>query len=232
MIPEDVLPKTHWQGDIHALAVKVRRMPMLARELHLVHLVQAISERWREAADLYTVSDEAPVTAWIIRRKSDLVLPQDEPEDDEIESVVDDPADMLWLSEGVSQLQEALRLAQRYHERLVSEDAMDVYHPVKGASVAKLIASWPHLRTRKTVPALHHVAAEEDPLERRIHRVWEKVHQAVDGVSFGEVVQSHTPHEVVGTFLAVVHLWHQNRLTVIQEMPFEEMWLCEVKEGT
>ena len=227
MIPEEVLPaERSWQGDIQALALKVRRSPMLARELHLVYLVQFVSERWREAADLQTVSDEAPVTAWIIRRKSDLVLPQRQVAgEDALEESGADGTDALWLAGAVQGLRSVFEAAQMYHGHASHSGDHEVYHPVKGADLLKLVGSWPQLRPPKPAIAPQLVRDDEYPLEQRMEWLLRTLHQRAGLVGFRDVADSPQPGEVVGAFLAVVHLWHQNQIAVHQDSAYDEIWL-------
>ncbi len=225
MIPEDVLPQEiDWHGDVQALAGKVRRSPQFARDLHLTHLVRFVSARWRTSVDLYTVSDEAPLTAWIIRRKSDLVLPQPEEEAPPDEAEPSAQRENLWLESASAALQELLRESNLWHMRPQGIRPMPLYHPVKGASAAKLTSSWPRLRPARVAP-MHFLDPDDDPLPTRMARVVALLRDTGSPTVFTDLLTDQSTPEIVSTFLAVVHLWHRRTVDVQQSAAYQEIWV-------
>ncbi|WP_028962986.1 hypothetical protein [Sulfobacillus thermosulfidooxidans] len=214
-----------WEENVQALALKVRRRPLFARELRLLQLVRFLSERWRTVSDLQTVSEEAPVTAWIIRRKSDVVLPQVEPENEpEVLEPVEE-YDEAWIEPATMALQQLWHSAQAFYSRPVSLHSAHPYRPIKGATVWKLAWSWPRLRVPKSSIPERVVTAENDPLEVRMDQFMRRLRSYERPVPFELMVNAHQPSEVVTTFLAMVHLWHRQEVQVEQPGAFDPIWI-------
>ena len=211
--------------DLKDLAIKVRQNPGVARDLTLFYLVRKLSERWRFIRDLQLVSEEAPVTAWIIRRKSDLVLPQKEPEPEPQTSENIGPRDDRFLRKAVDVLQNLRIKSQGLYSRPVSVKPCGYYHPVKGAEAKKLVKAWPKLRQRPTPVLPRVIKAETDPLDVKISQFLDRLYDYGRPMSFDMAVEKKNPQDTGATFLAMIHLWHQNRVELNQEKPYDAIWI-------
>ncbi len=224
--PEPFEVNSPWRN-LRELAVQVRRRPMIVRDLRLLQLVRYLSERWRVVSDLQTVSEEAPVTAWIIRRKSELVLPQPEPEtDDAEEQVQDEPGDELteWASDILRQLYDS---AQGFYFRPRIQEPLRPYRPIKGATTQKLMRSWPGLRARKPSVVPRVVQVDTDPLEAVMDRLVCQLEMEHQPLEFDALLKGRQqPSEVTTTFLGMVHLWHRQMLEIEQRQAYDPIWIA------
>ncbi len=217
---------TDWEGDLQLLASKVRRRPVIARELRLFYLVRFLAKRWRIVRDLQLVSEEAPVTAWIIRRKSDLVLPQKDPEPESEVPTAESRREDVFVRQATEALQGLWAMAQDTYARPVTEHPASRYRPVKGADPEKLAAAWPKLRVKSAAVPQRVVKAESNPLDERISRVLHRLHDYGRPLTFDMTVEHKNPADIGNTFLAVVHLWHQEAVELNQEKPYDAIWIA------
>ncbi len=220
-----VRDNVEWVDDVNALALRVRKDPVVARELTLLHLVRNLSQRWRIVHDLQVVSDEAPVTAWIIRRKSDVVLPQKEPEAESNSSLDKNTREEDFLREAVHTLHDLWSLGQEIYSRPVSVQSERRYRPIKGADLGKLARSWPKLRVRTRAVAPRVIKAESDPLDAKIAQIMNRLSEYGCPLSFDTTIEDKSPQSISTTFLAMIHLWHYKTVELNQENPYDTIWI-------
>lgn len=203
------------------LASQVRRKPELARQLVVADLVRSLTLRWRVQVDMLSVSDEVPVTAWIVRRKAEgLVAPEVAASDPEIFDPALRPA---WMAEAIDKLSARYLAAHHFHHppaRQVPRPRV----PVKDPSLWKLAWSWPRLKP-KVEPPRQVVKLETQPLSTRIREVESRLEGHTEGLAFGVLCGSKAPDQVVGTFLAVVHLWHRRSVNLVQPGVYGSIWV-------
>ncbi len=215
LTPQDNAPITE-------IASRIRRQPHWVLSLLVSSLVHEASERWRGAQDLLEVTDEVPVTAWVVRRKSDLLLPGAAPEEDVLP---EEPIDAApWLSSATGHLRALQAQAAHLHARrpcLVPKSPA----PVKGASPWKLAWSWPKLKI-PTAIAPRLIQPEVDPVRERLARIRHRLTSApLNGLGFDELVDSPQTIDRIMTFLALTQLWHTNELTMEQSHAYGKIWV-------
>lgn len=212
-----------FDGDLRALADRLRRHPGEARHLRVKAMVASLSERWREAPDMLSVSDEVPVGAWVVRKKVHELLPRPEDPADEPDSVwtgaVPD-----WIRAAVAGLAprletQALSFPRPEHPARERKPA-----PVKAASTAHLASAWPRLRPPRKLPPVR-VNPEPDPLERRLERLRSLLRER--GRWRFPPAERYSRRETVALFLALLVLWHQGEVGIGQrawDEPMEVEW--------
>lgn len=201
---------------------RIRRQPEWVLSLVVSSLVHEASERWREAQDLLQVTDEVPITAWVVRRKSDLLLPGAMPEED---PVVAEPGDAApWIPQAV----DGLTLLQiRAQERHAGHCRIEPGPPppVKGASPWTLAWSWPKLKIPK-LSAPTRIRPEVDPVRERLARIRDRMRSTgSNGIGFDELVGSARTTDRVMTLLALTQLWHRQELALEQSQAYGPIWI-------
>ena len=204
---------TEFDGNLVRLTERLRRHPEEVRELRVLHLVQTMIEKWNAQEDPVESSDEVPATAWIVRRKIEMVLPvpsvpEPGPDDTPQEK---EPVDATWVASASSHLQYLQHIAGRHHRRQISNWPKPL-RPVRGRDIQSLPLAWPHLKLRKG-PSPTKVFREADPLPARIER-WRQ------WLAHGHRVQFPDPglsrQEVVAMFIALILLWSRDEVFVDQ----------------
>ncbi len=207
---------------ITEIASRVRRHPEWVLSLLVSSLVHEASERWRGAHDLLEVTDEVPITAWVVRRKSDLLLPGATPAE---EPGVEEPGDAApWIPQSVQDLRVLLAQAQERHggcRRLEPGPPA----PVKGATPWTLAWSWPKLKIPKmTTPT--RIQPEVDPVRERLARIRDRMKSdGLNGIGFEDLVGSPRTLDRVATFLALTQLWHRRELVLEQTQAYGPIWV-------
>ncbi|MCL4318468.1 MAG: hypothetical protein M1596_01000 [Firmicutes bacterium] len=208
---------------INDLADQVRRHPELVLSLEVLGLVRHYQARWKEAHDLLDVTDEVPVTAWVVRRKSDMLLPRPANQDEEVtdQSQAEDSA--FWLSWAVTALQDRFQVAEQTHWRPPTI-APNRVTEVKDATVWKLAWSWPKVKppANRPVQIIH---PEPDPIGDRLRRIRAHLQRVSAPVALTALMNSNAALETVLTFSAVIQLWHQDEIDVSQIAPFQPVWI-------
>lgn len=214
-----------FDGDIEKLVAILRRHPDEARQLQALVIVQSMSQQWRDAESVLDITDEVPLTAWVVRKKAESLLPR--PQEDAIAETInpyDNVAWQQWLMETREGLEELFAASKQYHGGDRNSRHVLIRPGIKGASLGKLMASWPKLRPKKA-PTPRIVAVDSDPLGVRIERVQQIVRETGERVSFAFLNQEPTAQEIVGNFLAVIHLWNQRIINVSQAYSYGDIWL-------
>lgn len=220
MTPEELTVEQH--HGIAEIASKVRRQPRWILSVLVSSLVHEASERWRETQDLLEVTDEVPVTAWVVRRKSDLLLPGEVSEEEALPEGSTDVAP--WIPSAIEQLRRLQENASHCHARSPRLDPMPPA-PVKGASPWKLSWSWPKLKAPKSV-APHVIRPEADPVRERLAKIRRRLDAApYHGIEFNDLIDSPHPTDRIMTLLALTQLWHVNELTLEQTQAFGPIWV-------
>lgn len=207
---------------ISEIASRIRRQPQWVLSLVVSSLVHQASERWREAEDLLGVTDEVPVTAWVVRRKSDLLLPGAIPDED---ITPDEPTDRAsWISFATEQLTTLQSQAARHHARRPRQQLRSPA-PVKGASAWALAWSWPKLKLPK-VTAPRVIQPQADQVRERLARIRHRLAAAPNhGMGFDELVESSSRLDRITTLLALTQLWHTSELNLEQNHAFGPIWV-------
>lgn len=211
-----------FDGDIARLAAEVRRSPERALAIRATQVVRFMIGQWREADDLYALTDEMPLTAWVVRKKAAVIVPvpASEPEDDAAPLDTGDWAD--WRELGVRTLKTLYQRGQASWGRAPSNLPRPPA-PVKQATVWRLAWSWPRVRPPRVVPPVV-VAAEDDPLARRIDRLRAALARAEEPIAFGGL-GFRTAADRVPAFLALLHLWQRDEVALTQADSYQEIWM-------
>jgi chromatin segregation and condensation protein Rec8/ScpA/Scc1 (kleisin family) len=211
-----------FDGNLIRLTERLKRHPEEARQLHALKLVQTMVEKWNAQDDPVESSDEVPATAWVVRRKIEMVLPRPalaepaEPESLASPAVTD--SDHAWLEPAIACLRHLRANTSRHHERPRGEWPK-ARHPVRGRSIETLPRAWPRLKPRTTA-APTTVLRETDPLPKRVER-WRQALAPGRPVFFPD---EQTPRqEVVGMFIALLLLWSSGEVSVHQHAMFEPL---------
>lgn len=201
----------------------LRRRPWLARELKVYHVVQTMAGRWRDAQDVLEVTDEVPMTAWIVRKKAEVLLPPDpgaqaaepfEPENDTRPG---------WLDHAVFALQRRWEEALRMHERPVGFRPR-VRAPVKNPSPWKLAWAYPQVRVKPSTPP-QVVHSEPDPIADRWEMIRAELARRGGRLTFDEL-PARNPRARAGNFVALVQLWQSQEIELVQTDAFGVLWIC------
>lgn len=218
-ISETVHPRN---TGITEIASRVRRHPEWVLSLLVSSLVHEASERWRGAQDLLEVTDEVPITAWVVRRKSDLLLPGAPPAE---EPLVEEPGEAApWIPQAVEELRVLLARAQERHFgcRRIEPGPPP---PVKGATPWTLAWSWPKLKRPKVI-APTRIRPETDPVRERLARIRDRMKTiGLNGIGFEELVGSARTTDRVTTLLALTQLWHRQELALDQSQAYGPIWV-------
>ena len=209
-----------FDGNLIQLIDRLKRHPEEARHLSALQMVLTMIEKWNAQEDPVESSDEVPTTAWVVRRKIEMILPADKaPELSEEELAPDnEPSDRRWLAPSVVALQQLQQRAGQYHARPVAQWPPRLC-PVLGRSLESLPLAWPHLKIRKA-PAATRVYREVDPLQTRIDR-WYQWLLASPRMQFPSSELSRS--EVVAMFIALMLLWSQGEVSVDQTAIFQPL---------
>ncbi|MCY0899459.1 MAG: segregation/condensation protein A [Firmicutes bacterium] len=199
-----------------ALAERVRRHPELACEMDVSELALWVRSRWREYSDLLQSSEEVPTAAWIVRKKAEgLVRPEPVAEEAPSREVLNSrPA---WLSQAVAELQGMEHQAARYWGGPVRLGSPPP-RPVRDASPWTLCWSFPTLPPEPP-QRTHVVRRSYDSLADEMSQVMHALARRSPAL-FDELVAGQPWARRVSQFLAIVHLWHQRRVSVEQHEPF------------
>ncbi|PSR33513.1 MAG: hypothetical protein C7B46_09540 [Sulfobacillus benefaciens] len=208
---------------INDLAERVRRHPDMVLSIEVLGLVRHYQARWREAQDLLDVTDEVPVTAWVVRRKSDMLLPRPADPEPEVFDASESEDSALWLSWAVAELQARFQAATQTHRRPPTITPNRVT-AVKDASPWKLAWSWPKVKPLANRP-VQIIPPEQDPIGERLRRIRALLQEVSEPIALTALVDSHMPRETVLTFSAIVQLWHQDEIAVSQNAPFQQVWI-------
>ncbi|MCY0877630.1 MAG: hypothetical protein OWU84_01615 [Firmicutes bacterium] len=213
--------------DLKALAEQIRRRPQLACDMDVSELAEWVRNRWRAYSDLLQSSEEVPTAAWIVRKKAEgLVRP--EPSEEEPAAPVVGEARPAWVSQAAAALEAQAVRASRYLAG-PPRGGPSSPRPVRGASPWTLAWSYPRLPPAPRMRT-HVVPRRYDSLKEEMNQVLR--HLQEDGsTSFEELARGQPWPRRVGQFLAIVHLWHQQRILVEQREAFGPLWLGLPREG-
>lgn len=223
-----VLGEGDFDGNVLALADQLRRRPFLAREVQVRLVVEAMSRKWRVVQDMLDVSDEVPVTAWIVRRKAEVLLPRSESSEEPVADADPLSPDATWLPEARAFLTALLDRAASIHPREQGEP-LSSRAPVKDASPWTLAWAYPKIPQR-SAPRSQTVALDPDPIEHHIARI-RSILREREWVRFRELTGGQNRRKTVVTFLAMVHLWHHREIYAEQQESYEELHLRRTEGG-
>lgn len=205
-----------FDGNLAGLTARIRRHPDEARHLRVLELVRTMRDKWTAEPDPVDACDEFPSTAWLVRRKVEMVLPRPPREDAETLAEAA-PADTGFLGEAVEALRRRYQEASAYHFRMAAPPT-GVHRSVAGATLQRLAAAWPRLRSRP-VPPVVRVKADEDPIVDRVER-WRQLLRG-GPVRFPRPREARS--EVVGMFVALLGLWAGGEVHIRQEQPYSPL---------
>ncbi|MHB1953407.1 MAG: hypothetical protein ACYCOU_06620 [Sulfobacillus sp.] len=202
---------------LNEVAARVRRHPEWVLSLAVAGMVRQFALRWQQAENLLDVTDEVPVTAWIVRRKSDLLLPRNEEPENDNETALPQ-TETSWLGPLISHLQELQTAANKRHRRRTT------FRPqkrvsVKGATLWKLAWSWPRIKEVVVQPP-QIIRAQTDPIGERLFRVRKQLASDPRWFSLNELTQSSARRDLVLTILAITQLWHAEEVDLDQRHPY------------
>ncbi|PSR22846.1 MAG: hypothetical protein C7B45_05080 [Sulfobacillus acidophilus] len=208
-------------GNLQDVANRIRKEPRLVQTMDVSLLLQEAVGRWRQYADLLEASEEVPVAAWIVRRKVEGLVRPDEPAP---EPIAFDPASRAsWPSRAAEMLQLQQIRAGRFVPRAGQPPVWTRPAPVKDANVWKLVWSFPRLRPRREVSV---ALVERKTASLRDHmQFWETRLNQQQRIVFEDEMGDLPRREWAGYFLAVVHLWHQQSVRIIQTKAFDHLIL-------
>ena len=216
-------PTPEFDGDIARLAAEVRRSPERALAIRAAQVVRFMIGQWREADDLYALTDEMPLTAWVVRKKAAVIVPPPASEAEEDDAAPRDTGDWAeWREFGVRTLKTVYQRGQASWGRDPTIPPRPPA-PVKQATVWRLAWSWPRVRPPRVVPPVM-VAAEDDPLSRRIERLRAALAESEGPIAFGGLGLSSAVDQVPA-FLALLHLWQRDEVAVTQTDSYQEIWM-------
>ncbi|CAB1128697.1 conserved protein of unknown function [Candidatus Hydrogenisulfobacillus filiaventi] len=208
-------------GELAGLARQLKAQPHKARDLVLRAVVARATRRWRTAPDPLAWSDEMPLCAWMVKRKSQAVLPGAEADEEPSAPPEPAPDPLPWRQAGAA-LAALAREGARLRYRPPAPPRQPP--PVAGADPARLAAAFPRLRPRPLPPPrvvvrppllLPDVMARlEAALAAGGIYDLEALCPALNLCSRGERGAR------AAVFLAAVVLWHQGRITARQSEPF------------
>ncbi len=211
-----------FDGNLIQLTERLRRHPEEAKTLNVHEFVHAMVEKWRTDRDLIEVSEEVPQTAWVVRRKVEMLLPAPKPPpEDPMESAPDPDARRDWVTPAVATLKRAQAEALRYHFRPRSSQPPR-FRPIRGRQIGELPLAWPKLKRRISPPPTR-VYREVDPVGARLRR-WQ------EWLSREEPARFPPPdwprEEVVRMFIALLTLWSNGEVVIDQAGTFNplEVW--------
>ncbi len=207
-----------FDGNLARLTERLRRHPEEAKALNVHDFVCAMVETWRGERDLSQVSDEVPQTAWVVRRKVEVLLPAPEPPaEDGTESASESPV-RDWVDLAVANLKHIQAAALRYHFR--PRGAWPPRsRPVRGRQITELPSAWPKLK-RRTSPPPSRVYRDVDPLVERVRR-WREWLSREEPARFPPPEWSR--EEVVRMFIALLTLWSNGDVVIEQAGTFHPL---------
>lgn len=220
---------TEWLSlDPMRVVERVRRQADGLRSLPVAAWVAALADHWLRADDLLAVGDEVALAAWVVRRKAESLLAiQSTADAGEAAGDAEGPdtppaAREAWVAAAVTSLLAQWQTAQRFWSRPGAADRR-VPAPVAQAEPERLRAAWPPNR-RRLPPAPAVVRPPRDPLGPQVVRWWRRLRRAPERrLWFQEAVGPWRPPVVVPAFLAILLLWHRQRVEVRQPRAFGPM---------
>jgi chromatin segregation and condensation protein Rec8/ScpA/Scc1 (kleisin family) len=201
---------------LRQVAETIKRKPDQARAVEVHPLVVGLAHRWRRAEDLLAPGDEVSLTAWVIRKKAEWLLPRPEPAQASPSAPEVDPG---WVSEAVRRLQAVWEEAARRHGRPCSL-SLPRFPKLLGADVARLSQSWPvaprRARSRPVVRLRLGQAPEErlTALRRRLEELG-SFRFPWPGLGGRD--------EVVAWFVALLALWAGGEVELSQGEPWQPL---------
>lgn len=207
--------------DLWQVAETLKRKPDQARALEVHPLVVGLAHHWRRAEDLLAPGDEVSLTAWVIRKKAEWLLPRPEASPALPSAPEVDPG---WIAEAVRRLKARREEAARRHGRPITLSAPHL-PKVLGADLARLSKSWPAAPRRarpRPVVRLRLGQAPEERLTALRRRLAERGCFRFPWPGLGGRA------EVVAWFVALLHLWAEGEVELSQGDPWQPL---EVKRA-
>lgn len=206
-----------FDGNLGELTARVRLHPDEARNLRVLELVRVMRAKWTAEPDPVEACDEFPGTAWLVRRKVEMMLPRP-PRDERSEEAPNVPVvDAGFLDEAVGALRRLHAEAGAYRFRPLADPAPK-HRSVVGANPERLAMAWPRLRPRPAPPVVR-IKAELDPITDRVER-WRMLLRT-GRVRFPRPQEPR--REVVGMFVALMGLWAGGEVVVRQTEPYSPL---------
>lgn len=207
-----------FDGDLFRLTERLRRHPEEVRTIKALNLVRTMVEKWYAQDDPVESSDEVPITAWVVRRKIEMVLPALQSAGEAVDTAP--AADALpltrdWIGPAITALQAANQVRLGYHLRSASAWPKPL-RPVSGRNWPDLAQAWPNLKPKRATPSTV-VRRDPDPIASRIAR-WHAWLAADSTVRFPAASMDRT--EVVALFIALMLLWAGGDVDIQQTAAF------------
>lgn len=206
------------------VAETLKRKPDQARALEVHPLVVGLAHHWRRAEDLLAPGDEVSLTAWVIRKKAEWLLPRPEPAPASPSAPEVDPG---WVAEAVRRLQARREEAARRHGR-PGTLPLPRFPKLLGADVARLSQSWPVAPRRarpRPVVRLRLGQAPEERLSALRRRLAERGSFPFPWPGLGG------RDEVVAWFVALLTLWAEGEVELAQGDPWQPLEVRRVERG-
>ena len=230
---------SEFEGPLDLLLHLIRQNKMDIYDIPIADITQQYLDYLHsmQALKLDIAGDYLVMAATLMTIKSRDLLPQPEPEDDEL-SEDEDPRDSLVAELLAYKVyQEAageLRVKEQARHQHFTREAMlvpsDLSAPklTAGITVADLQAAFHQLvvKRRRVQPLMRTVVAETVSIDDRMTQITVRLQQQPQGLAFSDLFTVSASDEMlVTTFMAVLELTKQNQLTLEQRAPLDPIHL-------
>ncbi|WP_047999773.1 segregation and condensation protein A [Lactiplantibacillus herbarum] len=230
---------SEFEGPLDLLLHLIRQNKMDIYDIPIADITQQYLDYLHsmQALKLDIAGDYLVMAATLMTIKSRDLLPQPEPEDDEL-SEDEDPRDSLVAELLAYKVyQEAageLRVKEQARHQHFTREAMlvpsDLSAPklTAGITVADLQAAFHQLvvKRRRVQPLMRTVVAETVSIDDRMTQITARLQQQPQGLAFSELFTVSASDEMlVTTFMAVLELTKQDQLTLEQRAPLDPIHL-------
>ncbi len=187
-----------------------------------------------EAMDVEVAGEFLVMAATLMRIKSQRLLPrppvQDENDDDLIteEDLINRLLTYKTYKEAAASLKKREEDAGPRFSRGYSPSLPGDYkYPLKEVSLFSLIKAYQEIDQRETnAPPVHEVIMEDIRLEDQVAHILSRLGEVQGRLHFSTLLSEDKPRlEIVVTFLAVLELAREQVVRIIQDKPFEDIWV-------
>ena len=234
-----------FEGPLDLLLHLIKTMEIDITDIPIVEIVNQYMAYLQEMEkfELNIAGEYLVMATTLLSIKSSMLLPQAEVEEEEDEDEVD-PRDELVLMlleyQAIKEASESLQGKEMDRKQYVTKPATELVDyqnniPLQPGEVTlfDLLVAYQRVTLTMTFnePKERTVEREEISVEDKIAWIRQQITQADSSLSFSTLLTSHSRHEIVTTFLALLELIREQEIQVHQDNLHEELTLSFVNES-
>ena len=232
-----------FEGPLDLLLHLIKTMEIDITDIPIVEIVNQYMAYLQEMEkfELNIAGEYLVMATTLLSIKSSMLLPQAEVEEEEDEV---DPRDELVLMlleyQAIKEASESLQGKEMDRKQYVTKPATELVDyqnniPLQPGEVTlfDLLVAYQRVTLTMTFnePQEHTIEREEISVEDKIAWIRQQITQADSSLSFSTLLRSHSRHEIVTTFLALLELIREQEIQVHQDNLHEELTLSFVNES-